>query len=145
MGIGFTIDAPIKVAKYGISSVISLVNDSLIEQLREYYSNLRNEKYLPIYNGLRFDSFLYAGKQKNIPLLGPGTHHVVVYANNNGIYTKVIDPKTFVLTTNYGSIFWSALGIIILWIITLGGYFTWRSKRTRRILPPEEGYNPSAK
>ncbi len=34
MGTGFTIDTPIKVAKYGISSVISLVDDVLIEQMR---------------------------------------------------------------------------------------------------------------
>lgn len=38
MGIGFTIDTPIKVAKYGITSVISLVDDILIEKMRESYS-----------------------------------------------------------------------------------------------------------
>jgi hypothetical protein len=38
MGIGFTIDTPIKVAPYGISSVISLVDDILIEKMREFYS-----------------------------------------------------------------------------------------------------------
>lgn len=39
MGTGFTIDTPVKVAKYGISSVISLVDDLLVENMREYYSN----------------------------------------------------------------------------------------------------------
>lgn len=39
MGIGFTIDTPVKVAPYGISSVISLGDDFLLERLREYYSN----------------------------------------------------------------------------------------------------------
>jgi hypothetical protein len=38
MGIGYTIDTPIKVAQYGISSVISLVDDILIERMREFYS-----------------------------------------------------------------------------------------------------------
>lgn len=38
MGTGFTIDTPIKVAKYGISSVVSLVDDILVENMREYYS-----------------------------------------------------------------------------------------------------------
>jgi hypothetical protein len=38
MGIGFTIDAPLKVAQYGIDSVISLVDDILIEKLRKMYS-----------------------------------------------------------------------------------------------------------
>ena len=38
MGTGFSIDSPIKVAQYGISSVISLVDDKLIENMREFYS-----------------------------------------------------------------------------------------------------------
>ena len=38
MGIGFTIDTPLKVAHYGIDSVISLVDDILLEKLRKMYS-----------------------------------------------------------------------------------------------------------
>lgn len=38
MGIGFTIDTPLKVAQYGISSVISTVDDILVERLRKFYS-----------------------------------------------------------------------------------------------------------
>lgn len=38
MGIGFTIDTPLKVAPYGIDSVISLVDDKLFEKLRKLYS-----------------------------------------------------------------------------------------------------------
>ncbi len=38
MGTGFTIDTPVKVAHLGISSVISLVDDILIEKMREFYS-----------------------------------------------------------------------------------------------------------
>lgn len=37
MGTGFSIDTPLKVAKYGISSVISLVDDILIEQMRKFH------------------------------------------------------------------------------------------------------------
>ena len=37
MGIGFTIDAPLKVSQYGIDSVISLVDDILLERLRKMY------------------------------------------------------------------------------------------------------------
>ncbi len=37
LGIGFTIDSPLKVGRYGISSVISLVDDDFIEQMRKYY------------------------------------------------------------------------------------------------------------
>lgn len=48
MGIGFTIDTPLKVAKYGISSVISLANDELMEQMRKFYSEQYNEDYYAI-------------------------------------------------------------------------------------------------
>lgn len=37
MGIGYTIDTPLKVAHYGIDSVISLVDDILLEKLRKVY------------------------------------------------------------------------------------------------------------
>lgn len=37
MGIGFTIDSPLKVAQFGIDSVVSLVDDILIEKLRKIY------------------------------------------------------------------------------------------------------------
>ncbi len=39
MGIGFTIDTPLKVSQYGIDSVISLVDDMLLEKLRKMYCN----------------------------------------------------------------------------------------------------------
>lgn len=45
MGIGFTIDTPIKVAHFGISSVISLVDDILIEKIREHYCKLHSFPY----------------------------------------------------------------------------------------------------
>jgi len=38
MGIGYTIDTPLKVAQYGMDSVISLVDDILLEKLRKMYS-----------------------------------------------------------------------------------------------------------
>lgn len=37
MGIGFTIDTPLKVSRYGIDSVISLVDDILLEKLRKMF------------------------------------------------------------------------------------------------------------
>ncbi|MCK4870384.1 MAG: hypothetical protein KAS93_04660 [Gammaproteobacteria bacterium] len=45
MGTGFTIDTPLKVAKYGISSAISLVDDVLIEQIRKFHCEKSNEPY----------------------------------------------------------------------------------------------------
>ena len=37
MGIGFTIDTPLKVSQFGVNSVISLVDDILLEKLRKMY------------------------------------------------------------------------------------------------------------
>ncbi len=45
MGTGFTIDAALRVAKYGISSVISLVDDILIEQMRRFHCEKEGEPY----------------------------------------------------------------------------------------------------
>ena len=51
MGTGFMIDAPLRVAKYGISSVISLVDDVLIEQMRRFHCEKAGEPYVEIGNG----------------------------------------------------------------------------------------------
>jgi hypothetical protein len=48
MGTGFTIDTPMKVARYGISSVISLVDDTLIEQMRKRLSSKAGREYVEI-------------------------------------------------------------------------------------------------
>src|SRR5690606_8039825 len=48
MGLAFSIDSPMKVAQYGISSVVSLSDDTLIEQMREYYSQVYQEPFTPI-------------------------------------------------------------------------------------------------
>ena len=48
MGTAFTVDAPVKVARYGIHSVISLVDDTLIEQMRKFYCEKEGETYTPI-------------------------------------------------------------------------------------------------
>ena len=48
MGTCFTIDSPIRVARYGISSVISLVDDNLIEDVRKFYAEYYGETFTPI-------------------------------------------------------------------------------------------------
>ncbi|MBE0643008.1 MAG: hypothetical protein IH600_02915 [Bacteroidetes bacterium] len=50
LGVGFSVDAPVKVARYGISSVISLVDDSLLENLRKHYSERHNWDFEPIHD-----------------------------------------------------------------------------------------------
>ncbi|TWJ01654.1 hypothetical protein JN11_01805 [Mucilaginibacter frigoritolerans] len=48
LGLGYSIDTPLKVARYGISSVMSVVDDELIERMREYHAQLNHEDYIPI-------------------------------------------------------------------------------------------------
>lgn len=37
LGLGYSVDTPLKVAKFGISSVVSIVDDELLERMREHY------------------------------------------------------------------------------------------------------------
>ena len=48
MGTAFTIDTPIKVARFGISSVMSIGDDELCENMRHYYSGVYHIPYEPI-------------------------------------------------------------------------------------------------
>jgi len=48
MGLAFTIDSPVKVARFGINSVISIVEDNLIEMMRRHYYPVSNQRYYPI-------------------------------------------------------------------------------------------------
>ena len=48
LGLAFSVDTPLRVARYGIASVISIVDDILIERMREHYSNLHGKPYTAI-------------------------------------------------------------------------------------------------
>ncbi len=48
MGLAYTIDSPIKVARFGISSVISIIEDRLVEMMRSHYYPTINKEYYPI-------------------------------------------------------------------------------------------------
>ena len=64
MGVAFTADTPLKVAKYGIDSVIALADDFLLERLRKMYSSEYNLEYTEIkkdtkdYRANRITSYL---------------------------------------------------------------------------------------
>ena len=64
MGLAYTIDSPIRVAKYGISSVISIADDDLIEKMNAFYSAKFEIPYHEItqkihdYRALRITSYL---------------------------------------------------------------------------------------
>ena len=46
MGLAFTVDSPIKIAQYGISSVVSIVDDILIENMNAFYSKKHNLPFI---------------------------------------------------------------------------------------------------
>jgi len=48
LGLAFSIDSAVKVAQYGISSVMSIVDDELIERIRYYYCGQYQIPYHPI-------------------------------------------------------------------------------------------------
>lgn len=48
MGLGYTVDTPLKVAKFGISSVVSIMDDSLLEDMRKIHSEKLNLPFSPI-------------------------------------------------------------------------------------------------
>ena len=64
MGLAYTIDSPIRVGKYGISSVISIMDDDLIEKMNAFYSAKFEIPYHEItqkihdYRALRITSYL---------------------------------------------------------------------------------------
>ena len=64
MGLAYTIDSPIRVAKYGISSVISIIDDELIEKMNAFYSKKFDVPYQEItqkihdYRAERITSYL---------------------------------------------------------------------------------------
>lgn len=59
MGLGFTIDTPLKVAKYGITSVVSIMEDHLIEDIRKKIA----ESYGKEYSEINVNEFDYRSKR----------------------------------------------------------------------------------
>ncbi|MDQ0967879.1 hypothetical protein QFZ20_003282 [Flavobacterium sp. W4I14] len=51
LGLGYSIDTPLKVARYGISSVLSIVDDELIERMRAFHSKNRQVHFEAIPKG----------------------------------------------------------------------------------------------
>ncbi len=64
MGLAFTIDSPIRVAQYGISSVVAIIDDDLLEKMNAFYSKKFNMPYQEItqkihdYRAQRVTSYL---------------------------------------------------------------------------------------
>ncbi len=48
LGLAYSVGTPFKVAKYGISSVASIVDDFMIEDMRKFYAQEYNKEYTPL-------------------------------------------------------------------------------------------------
>lgn len=48
LGLAFSVDTPLKVAHYGISSTVSIVDDELLEHMRKYHAEQNQEPFTPI-------------------------------------------------------------------------------------------------
>lgn len=48
LGLGYSIDTPLKVARFGISSVVSIVDDELVERMRKHHCTINGLTYGPI-------------------------------------------------------------------------------------------------
>jgi len=49
LGLAYSIDTPLKVARYGIASVVSIVDDELTERMRKFHSEQNGLVYQPIF------------------------------------------------------------------------------------------------
>lgn len=64
MGLGYTIDSPVKVAHYGIASAVALADDLLIERMREFYCRHFEIPFTPVthhdtdYRSIRIREYL---------------------------------------------------------------------------------------
>ncbi|MFA6945271.1 MAG: hypothetical protein WC220_05145 [Pedobacter sp.] len=69
LGLAYSVDTPLKVARYGISSVVSIVDDILIERMRQLYTQKNKETFVPIdpketdFRSKRITSYLNLVKQ----------------------------------------------------------------------------------
>ena len=48
LGLCFTIDSPVKVGRYGITSVVSIIEDKLLEDMRSFHALKSGKMYQPI-------------------------------------------------------------------------------------------------
>lgn len=80
---------------------------------------------------------------KEVPKLSAGMHHVIVYAENDGVFTKVAPAASFLLQSENTVMLWKIVGLVVLWVVTLGGYYRYKFKKEKMVLPPEEGYDPN--
>jgi hypothetical protein len=115
MGTGHSADTPIRVAPFGISSVISLVDDLLLEQLRKYYAS----KYGLAYRKIPKDDT--DGRAKRISAYLDTVHEIVqkkmeeikgqpFFENNNKRKYFELLPEDSILKQKYNRLLETASG-----------------------------------
>jgi hypothetical protein len=115
MGTGHSVDTPIRVAPLGISSVISLVDDLLIEKIRKYYA----EKFDLIYHKIPKDE--KDGRAKRISAYLDTVHEIVqrkmaeikaqpFFENNNKRKYFELLPEDSILKKKYNQLLQMASG-----------------------------------
>ncbi len=87
MGIGFTIDSPLKVAHYGIDSVISLVDDILLEKLRKMYCEKFEQSYQEISE--KVDDFRAKRITSYLNLINDIAHKNIEKLKNSSATTEI--------------------------------------------------------
>ncbi|MEJ2658603.1 MAG: hypothetical protein P8012_15675, partial [Desulfobacterales bacterium] len=109
MGIGHSADTPIRVAPFGISSVISLVDDLLLEKIRKYYAL----KYGLVYHKISKDET--DGRAKRISAYLDTVHEIVrkkmqeikeqpFFENNNKQKYFELLPENSILKQKYNTL-----------------------------------------
>ena len=48
LGLGYSVDTPVKVSHFGISSVMSIVDDEMIERMRKHHTLASGDVFVPI-------------------------------------------------------------------------------------------------
>lgn len=84
MGIGFTLETPMKVSQYGMASAMSLVDDKLIEKVRKFYSEKFELPYQEITN--KMEDFRAKRITSYLNLV-----ETIVHKNFDGIIEAIID------------------------------------------------------
>jgi hypothetical protein len=115
MGIGHSVDTPIRVAPFGISSVISLVDDLLLEIIRKYYAEKFGLAYRKIPNNEK------DGRAKRISAYLDTVHEIVqkkmaeikaqpFFENNNKQKYFELLPENSLLKQKYNDLLKMASG-----------------------------------
>lgn len=91
------------------------------------------------YNQLERQFFVSAGEyQKQISQLPTGEFRAVVYANNDGVFTKIAEPFSFVVHSRASQNIWAGLSMIILLFGLGSGIAIWWFMREKSPLPKIE-------